>query len=203
MRIFFLLLILGLLPHSQALAHRVNIFAYVEGAEVVVECSYSKSKRVNHGSIDVLEASSGNSLLQGETDEMGHFRCPVPDAARASGSDLRILLRAGEGHQNEWIVEAAEFMTAGKTVSAPEAKSTSGTAPSGLHAAPIPMSGSLSRADMEELINAALDAKLAPLKRALLEQAEGGPGVREIVGGIGWIFGLIGIAAYFKSKSRV
>jgi nickel transport protein len=27
--------------------------------------------------------------------------------------------------------------------------------------------------------------------------------VQEIVGGIGWIFGLIGVAAYFKSRPRV
>jgi hypothetical protein len=56
---------------------------------------------------------------------------------------------------------------------------------------------------MEEIVNAALDAKLAPVKRAMLEQAESGPGMKEIVGGIGWIFGLVGIAAYFKSRSRV
>jgi nickel transport protein len=56
---------------------------------------------------------------------------------------------------------------------------------------------------MEEVVNAALDAKLAPIKRAVLEQSEAGPGMREIVGGIGWIFGLVGIAAYFKSRSRV
>ena len=206
-RAFFLPLVFTLLLHSQALAHRVNIFAYVEGNEIVVECSYSKSKRVNHGAIEVQAASSGEILLQGTTDEAGLFRFPVPKQARASGTDLRILLRAGEGHQNDWIVEAAEFMN-GAAVSAasspeveqpaaPKAASPSGsqTATSG--------SGGLSRAEMEEIVNAALDAKLAPIKRAMLEQTESGPGMKEIVGGIGWIFGLVGIAAYFKSRSRV
>ena len=28
-------------------------------------------------------------------------------------------------------------------------------------------------------------------------------GIAEIIGGIGWIFGLVGVAAYFKSRPRV
>ncbi len=52
-------------------------------------------------------------------------------------------------------------------------------------------------------MNAALDAKLAPIRRAVLEGTEDGPGLREIIGGIGWIFGLVGVAAYFKSRPRV
>ena len=53
---------------------------------------------------------------------------------------------------------------------------------------------------MEAVVNAALDAKLAPIKRAVLEKS--GPGLVEILGGIGWIFGLAGTAAYFRSRRR-
>ena len=60
--------------------------------------------------------------------------------------------------------------------------------------------GGLTRDDVEAVVNAALDAKLAPIKRAVLGQS--GPGVVEIVGGIGWIFGLAGVAAYFRSRPR-
>lgn len=209
MRAFFLLLVFALLVHSPALAHRVNVFAYVEADEIVVECSYSKSKRVNHGAVEVQSASSGEILLQGTTDETGLFRFPVPKQARESASDLRILLRAGEGHQNEWIVEAAEFMNgavaAVPAVDSPEKQPTAPKAASqaGSQIPTTSGSSSLSRAEMEEIVNAALDAKLAPVKHAMLEQTESGPGMKEIVGGIGWIFGLVGIAAYFKSRSRV
>lgn len=209
MRAFFLFLVFALLVHSPALAHRVNVFAYVEAGEIVVECSYSKSKRVNHGAIEVQAASSGEILLQGTTDETGLFRFPIPKQARESASDLRILLRAGEGHQNEWIVEAAEFMSGGAAaVPAADSPEEQPTAPKAASqtGGQIPTTSEsygLSRAEMEEIVNTALDAKLAPIKRAMLEQAEDGPGMKEIVGGIGWIFGLIGIAAYFKSRPRV
>lgn len=201
MRAIVLVLMLGIFTATQTLAHRVNIFAYVEGGDVVVECSYSKSKRVKQGRIEVHDKVSGDVLLRGETDDQGHFRFPVPERVRTSGSGLRILLQAGEGHQNEWTMDAAEFMSA----------ATPGTpSPEPQVATPVPESvvgssqlGGLTRTDVEEVVNAALDAKLASIKRAVLKQSEAGPGMQEIIGGIGWIFGLLGIAAYFKSRPRV
>ncbi|SFL44276.1 nickel transport protein [Desulfomicrobium norvegicum] len=204
MRSLFLLLVFALLASGPALAHRVNIFAYVEGGEVVAECSYSKSKRVRHGTIEVRDAVTGRTLLQGTTDEEGLFRFPVPDQARKAGADLRILLQAGEGHQNEWIVEAAEFMDAPvPRAPAPDAGKAAEPAAAGSPDDSGTKTRALSRADVEEVVSAALDAKLAPIKRTLLEQSQAGPGMREIIGGIGWIFGLVGIAAYFKSRPRV
>jgi len=200
-RSLFLLLVLALLAQSPALAHRVNIFAYVEGGEVVVECGYSKSKKVRHGIIEVKDAISGETLLQGTTNAEGLFRFPVPEQPRS----LRILLQAGEGHQNEWIMDAAEFSGAAPPAHTAAAAPQSGGAAdlvSGGGGVAQPNAG-LTRSDVEEVVAAVLDAKLAPIKRELLEQNQGGPGVREIVGGIGWIFGLIGVAAYLRSRPRV
>lgn len=202
MRSILLALLLAALVPGAAPAHRVNVFAYVEGHDVIVECSYSRSKRVNHGKIEVLNLETGEVLLTGETDENGSFRFPVPEASRASGTGLRIVLQAGEGHQNDWVVEASEFMPAGSSAvrQQPEDGADGGTA---VAETEVPASAVLTRAELEEVVGAVLDAKLAPIKRAMLEQTEGGPGLREIIGGIGWIFGLVGIAAYFKSRPRV
>lgn len=203
MRAFFLLLAVSLLTPSATLAHRVNVFAYVDGAEIAVECGYSKSKPVNRGTIEVLDLTSGHVLLHGTTDEEGRFRFPVPEAARASGSGLRIVLKAGEGHQNDWVVDAAEYMGASPTAE-PKPVADSETRPAvSPDASERAAAEVLTRADVEEVVNAALDAKLAPIKRAVLERPEDGPGLREIVGGIGWIFGLVGVAAYFKGRPRV
>lgn len=198
----FCVVLLGLLllPGAAALAHRVNVFAYVENGEVVVECSYSKSKRVNRGQIEVRALPGDEVLLCGETDEQGNFRFPLPPKALELGADLRILLQAGEGHQNEWTVAAGEFMPAGT----PAALGAIPAAPQiGENTVALSPAASLSRSELEAVVNAALDAKLGPIKRMLLEQTEAGPGLTEIVGGIGWIFGLVGVAAYFKGRSRV
>ncbi len=200
--ILLALLLAALAPHA-AMAHRVNVFAYVEGRDVVVECSYSRSRRVNHGKIDVLNLKTGEVLLTGETDENGSFRFPVPDASRASGTGLRIMLQAGEGHQDEWVVEASEFMPV-EVSSTEEGREDAENVGAGAPAASdVPAAAGLTRADVEDVVAAVLDVKLAPVKRALLERTEEGPELREIVGGIGWIFGLVGIAAYFKSRPRV
>jgi nickel transport protein len=201
-RNLLLALTITALFHGAALAHRVNVFAYVDGGEIVVECSYSKSKRVKRGAVEVQDAVTGETFLKGETDESGNFRFPVPEAARAAGNGLRILLRAGEGHQNDWTVEAQEFMAAPASAGARDAVSKTDSGKASV-ASSETEPAVVSRGDVEAVVNAALDAKLAPIKRALLEQNEGGPGMREIVGGIGWIFGLLGVAAYFKSRPRV
>jgi alpha-tubulin suppressor-like RCC1 family protein len=46
-------------------------------------------------------------------------------------------------------------------------------------------------------MDAMLDAKLAPMKSMLAESQDPAPSMTEIIGGIGWIFGLVGVAAYF------
>ena len=50
------------------------------------------------------------------------------------------------------------------------------------------------------IVNAALDAKLGPIRRDLAAQVNAGPGIQEIIGGIGWILGLVGIGLYFKGR---
>ena len=202
MRSLFFFLAFTLLCQAPALAHRVNVFAFVEGNDVVVECSYSKSKRVKNGLITVFDASSKTELLQGTTDDEGLFRFPVPQQARLSGSNLRILLEAGEGHQNDWIVEAHEFL--GEKTPATDTPEPAVTTESGSgESSPSRSETVLTRSDVEEVVGRLLDAKLAPIRRSLLEQSQRGPGLQEIIGGIGWIFGLVGIAAYFKSRPRV
>jgi nickel transport protein len=188
-----------ILAATAASAHRVNIFALVEGQEVVVECSYSKSKPVMGGRVQVLDGATDAVLLEGTTTDTGVFRFPVPEAARQHG--LRLVLIAGEGHQNEWRMEPAEFGGAPAAVSPSTAKAASPAAA----AAPQAGAGTtqaINPAELETIVRAAvraeLDAKLAPLRRALLEDS--GPRLQDVLGGIGWIFGLIGVAAYFGSR---
>jgi nickel transport protein len=60
-----------------------------------------------------------------------------------------------------------------------------------------------------EELDRRLDAKLAPIvrtleaqRKAMVEQQDKGPSVVEIFGGVGWIFGLVGVAAYFLSLKK-
>ena len=208
-----------------ALAHRVNVFAYVEGHDVVVECSYSRSERVRFGEVEVLDAATGAALLAGKTDEKGEFRFPVPAAVRAAKGDLRIVLKAGEGHQNATEVKAAEYLSAAPDAAAATTATPAAPAPVPPLTAPVAAAGpvaaasapvqavsqtggqggaapALDAAALERIVEAAVEKKIAPLRAILVAEKEKGPGLTEIIGGLGWLVGLAGIAAYFAAKGK-
>ncbi|MGV6996071.1 cobalamin biosynthesis protein CbiL [Desulfovibrio sp. QI0430] len=210
----FLLFTLAL-PHA-AQAHRVNIFAWTEGDQVVAECGFNGGSKVKQGQVVVYDAATGAKLQEGRTDDQGVYRFPVPAAGKAHG--LRIVVKAGEGHQNEWMMDAAE-LTAIQTptipASAPEAKDTAqaaektspaahavSTATPGAKgaAAPTPSAVGVSSGELQTIVNAALDVKLGPIRRELAEMRVSRPSFSEIFGGIGWLVGLAGIALYFKGR---
>lgn len=55
---------------------------------------------------------------------------------------------------------------------------------------------------VQKIVDDAFEAHMAPIKRQLAALSSKGPGLAEIIGGIGWLIGLIGIALYFKSRRK-
>jgi nickel transport protein len=183
-------------------AHKVNIFAYVEGNTVVTESGYSRSSRVNKGVVEVHDAASGELLLTGTTDEQGNFSFEVPDKAREQGLDLQLLVKAGVGHQGDWVVKAEEYMVG--DAPAAEAETSTAQAETASDAAPAaaPAQAVIVAAPKADIaaVEAVVKRELEPVKRMLADMSQPGPSVTEILGGIGYIFGLFGVAAYFKSR---
>ena len=209
---------------ASALAHRVNIFAWTEGDQVVAECGFNGGNKVKQGQVVVFDAATGTKLVEGLTDDQGVYRFSVSAAGKAHG--VRIVIKAGEGHQNEWTVDAAELASVQPAAPASAASSAAspttssalapaavaaGTAPaanSGPQAQPNPKAektspqpaANISAAELQNIVNAALDVKLGPIRRELAEMRVARPGFSEIFGGIGWLVGLAGIALYFKGR---
>ena len=205
---------------ASALAHRVNIFAWTEGDQVVAECGFNGGNKVKQGQVVVFDAATGTKLVEGLTDDQGVYRFSVSAAGKAHG--VRIVIKAGEGHQNEWTVDAAELASvqpaAPASAASPTASSAlapaavaAGTAPaanSGPQAQPSSKAentspqpaANISAAELQSIVNAALDVKLGPIRRELAEMRVARPGFSEIFGGIGWLVGLAGIALYFKGR---
>jgi nickel transport protein len=57
---------------SYTFAHRVVLFAYVEGDTVFTESYFSDGKRCQDSRIEVFD-SFGNKLLEGTTDKNGEY----------------------------------------------------------------------------------------------------------------------------------
>jgi len=61
---------------------------------------------------------------------------------------------------------------------------------------------SFTKGAAEAIVERAVDARMAPVKRLLLESARQGPGPTEIIGGIGYIVGLFGVAAFLSARRK-
>ena len=95
------------LPSS---AHRIKVFAYGEGGEVVAKSYFSSGKAVMHAPVAVYDDRNGDTLIKGKTDENGIFRFPVPVHAEQKRMDLKIIVNTGEGHRAEWLLTADEYL---------------------------------------------------------------------------------------------
>lgn len=196
-------------------AHRVNIFAWIEGDRVVAQATFSSGRPVRDARVEVFADPGDRLLLEGSTSEQGLFSFPIPKDAVAGKSGLRLVLNADMGHRDEWSIPPEDF----KTDPAPGAATSASTAVAppagprrGQGAAPLSAATSGSGAapqaaetDQQELlrsIEALLDSRLAPLERRLAENSETGPRFVDIVGGLGYIVGLVGIALWLCSVRK-
>lgn len=207
---------LFLLWPAAALAHKVTVFAYVDGPNIVVDAFYSKSNKVNKGTITVKDAASGEEYSRALTDEAGALTLPIPAKAVAARADLRVTLVAGEGHQDDILVKAAEFAALSPAAkAAPQARPKAEAAKPGgkatPHAGKDAQPAALAPAQIDEAtltrivnnaVEQAVDSRMAPVKRLLAESAQKSPGPTEIIGGIGYIVGLFGVAAFAASRRK-
>ncbi len=85
------------------MAHRVNLFAWVEGDTVFTESFFSDGAKSIGSRIDVFDPE-GEMLLTGKTDDEGRFSFKIPKK-----TDLTIVLNASIGHRVEYILSAGEM----------------------------------------------------------------------------------------------
>ncbi len=188
-------LALSVIP-SIAFCHRVTVFAWVEGDVVHTESKISGGKMLMNASIDVYDMEEA-LLLKGETDPSGRFSFEAPKR-----TDMKIILRSDMGHQAEWTVRKEEF---GGGEPHEIAKPGAPKDRTEVNIKAVSTSETMTRSLVdEEALEKMIDKKLAPVLRQLSELREQSqrPKMKDIFGGIGYIFGLIGVAAYVRSRKN-
>jgi nickel transport protein len=190
---------LTLLFYGRALAHNVTVFAWVEGDTVHVESKFSGGRRPMDAPVEVYD-SDGKLLLKGVTDENGEYSFKVPQRTA-----MKVVVLAGMGHRGEWSIPVSDLGSAdgGKESQAAQ----TGSPPATGISQPAAMDGSgstgnLTATEIKKAVEEALAAQLKPVMNLLVETRPSGPTVTDVLGGIGYIFGLIGVAAYFTSRRR-
>ncbi len=178
---------------EQVFAHKVTIFAWVEGDTVHAESKFSGGRVAKQARIEVYDRT-GALLLEGRTDDEGRFVFKAPKQ-----EELRIVLVAGAGHRNEWVVKAEEFADRVRPVADDDTLLPNQTEP----VADTLLAGRIdvSREDLQTMIEGTLDRQLQPVLRRL-QQMDEGPRLADIFGGIGYILGLVGLGAYIHFRRR-
>ncbi len=196
-RIFTLVCMMLLFLAGTAMAHKVMVFAWVEGDTVYGESKFSGGTRAKGAQVIVLDAE-GEELLQTRTDENGEFSFKVPEH-----TELLIKLNAGMGHQAEWTIPLEELGEAEPQRPSPADPGSAASAQTAVRAiAPGPADMARFEDLIQKTVDKALDKKMRPMMAVLADLKQEGPSAGDIFGGIGYIFGLMGVAMYFKARQR-
>jgi nickel transport protein len=192
------LLLAVLSTAGPALAHKVSVYAYVENGQIKGEGYFAGGDKAQNCPVEVYDAQGGLAA-SAQTNAQGEFSLPLPTAA---APPLKIILRAGQGHQGDYTLTAADLGAAETSPAAPP------PAPD-MDAPPAEPAGPPAAAQIEQAVERAvakalgqqLDQRLAPLTAQVAKLAsERAVSLQDVIGGLGYILGLLGLAAYLKSR---
>jgi nickel transport protein len=176
------------LTGSPAMAHKISIFAWVEGETVFTESYFFGGKKIEGGLVEVFDPA-GQKLLEGKTDQEGTFSFSIPEK-----TDLRLVLTASMGHRAEFTLKVEKADEAAPAPTAEPVKTTGEPSPD-----TITVDMRQLRAIMEET----MDQRMKPIYRSLADaQREENPSLSDIIGGIGYIIGIMGLVLYFRSRKK-
>ncbi|MDM8550145.1 hypothetical protein QUF72_08715 [Desulfobacterales bacterium HSG2] len=193
--IISIIMMISLLGTGTAVAHRITVFAWVEGDIVHVESKFSGGKKVRGGEV-IVSDSRGNPLLNGKTNDQGEFSFKAPQKAA-----MKIAVIAGMGHRGEWTIATEEIEGPAAEETVKSAREPAPDRPE-KHTEALSSPG-LSPDDIQSVVEKALDKKLKPVIKMLKESRQDDtPSFTDILGGIGYILGLMGIAAYFNFRRK-
>lgn len=189
---------------TTALAHKVNVFAYVEGDTIIAESYFSDGRKCHACNVEVYN-DKGKKLLDGQTDDEGRFSFRIPER-----TTLLIRLNAPMGHLAEYTIPATDLPSnlpqaapsvTGGLPSSVAGKSTQQPIPRAEAPKDIPAPMTPEMAELEQIVDRSVARQLAPILRALEEEKDK-QRFSDIIGGIGYIIGLMGLAAYLHSRRR-
>ncbi|RKT45699.1 hypothetical protein [Thiocapsa rosea] len=184
---------------SPALAHKLQVFAFTEGARISGSAYFAGGGAASGARIEVRDRE-GKVLAELAPDGEGKF---VYTAALPV--DHLILAITDDGHQAEWRVPAAELAAGFAPDESPARdaeRSEGGEVSVIVETVPSAVSANAMAAldpALESAIERAVARQIRPLREQLVA-AEDRIRLQDILGGIGYIMGLTGLALWWKSR---
>ncbi|MGE5152818.1 MAG: hypothetical protein ACM3ST_02280 [Bdellovibrio bacteriovorus] len=179
-----LLVILSLVA-APTLAHQIRVFAFADGDRIEGSAFFAGGGAASGAHVRVLDAQGG-LLAELEPDGEGAFvfqaKAPV---------DHLVVAETADGHRAEWRVSAAELGPGFKGPPIqPGAEGEEAVRPGDEPAANL---------DLAAMVEQAVARQVRPLREELAA-AQARAGVRDVLGGIGYILGITGLLAWWRSR---
>jgi len=180
---------------DDALAHKLNVYVVAAGRSIRGEAYFSGGGRPKNVEVLVL-GPGGEELGRTRTDEKGIFHFLATRRC-----DHTFVVETDDGHRAEDTVEAEELPNdlpaPPGAQSRPAAAPSTATAPAAARATTSPTT--------QEAIDRTVDALLGVLGRTVrkeLEASEDRIRIRDVIGGIGYIFGVVGLVMMWKYRGK-
>ena len=178
----------SLLCVNMALAHNVVGGVYAIGSTIEGEAGFSNGDMAKAGMPVFITDSNGQAVAEISTDDEGFF---VFEATQRI--DHHFKLDMSSGHVLEMILPADELPASlpGGTAIA--------SAP--LHHTPVASVSGVDAAALQQIVEQAVAKQVKPLRKELAAYKEKA-GLQDLLGGIGYIFGLVGLGIWLRQRKQ-
>jgi len=174
-------------------SHKINIFATVEGNKIFTQSYASDGGKIKGGIIEVYD-KAGDKLLTGITDSLGEFSFNIPKK-----DDLKIVVIGGMGHRAETFISAEDLLDIKIEIPKKIEPKKNKEIPEIVNRQNAPVIDTII---LKRMIEDVMDEKLHTIIKMLAEEKEDKISFTEVIGGIGYIFGIIGIISLFMSRKK-
>lgn len=172
-------------------AHNIVSGAYVDGMTVEGEIGFSNGEMASPGVEITITDSNGHSLGTTQTEADGLF-------SFVASQPVEHIFKAnlGAGHVAEIIVAAGDFSNTNTSATTPGTTTTTDRQQT---PGSTSTTSTVSATDIERIVRKAVAQQVKPLQKELRAYKEKMM-FRDITGGLGFIFGMFGIAAWLASR---
>lgn len=193
---FISVLLCSLGFNGLAFAHQLRVFAMAEGATITGYAYFSGGVKVKGAKVAIF-APDGSQLGEVKTDNAGAFRFPATVRV-----EHKLIADAGAGHVAEFTVAAEELPDTlpGKDAnSLPEVSVVNAVTTE--QVSPLPMTKT-AVVSLQRMIERSVARQIRPL-REQLEAYEAKVRWHDVLGGIGYILGIAGVACYWLGRRQL
>jgi nickel transport protein len=180
--LFFFLFLSGII-----FAHKINIFTYKEGNKIFVEGYFQDGSPTKNAVIEIYNEKA-EKIIEGKTDLEGIFSFDIPDAKK-----IKVVLNADMGHRAETEMELQ------KEEKKELKKEGTETQKENKRIEKVEIQKNFDEEIIKKIVEESVEKAINPVLKEI-EKEKQKTRIFDIIGGIGYIFGILGIYLYFKEK---